>query len=285
MKFGIVVNVARERALVLARTLAEWLDERHVAYVFEALSAEKLQCSNGAPIEELGKACDAFISLGGDGTLLFTSHYAVTKPVIGINVGYLGFLTEFTQAEMFTAIEQVLNGTSTIHTRSQLEASVMIDHELQHLRALNDVVIEKGAYPRIPTFIIKLDGELLSSYRADGIIIATSTGSTAYSMSAGGPIIAPKSSVFVITPICPHMLTVRPIVISDEKSIEVCVDAPDGSFPLNCDGSVKKMLLPQECVVVKKSPVEINLVANESRNYSEILRTKLLWGREHDARQ
>ncbi len=282
MKFAIVVNVLRENALVLARQLAAWLDERKIDYVFEALSAEKLHIEPSAPIEELSNQCDAFISLGGDGTLLFTSHYAVTKPVIGVNVGFLGFLTEFTQAEMFSAIEQVVNGTNTIHTRSQLEATVCIDNEVYQFRALNDVVIEKGAYPRIPTFIIKLDGELLSSYRADGIIIATSTGSTAYSMSAGGPIIAPKSSVFVITPICPHMLTVRPIVISDEKIIEVSVDAPDGLFPMNCDGNLKKMLNPQESITVRKSSVAINLVANESRNYSEILRTKLLWGREHN---
>ncbi len=282
MKFAIVVNVSRQNAIDLARKLATWLEERKVDYIFESLSAEKLQTENSAPIEELNTRCDAFISLGGDGTLLFTSHYAATKPVIGINVGYLGFLTEFTQEEMFSAIERVLNNTYTIHNRSQLEVAVRIGNEMQQLRALNDVVIEKGAYPRIPTFIIKLDGELLSSYRADGIIIATSTGSTAYSMSAGGPIIAPKSSVFVITPICPHMLTVRPIVISDEKIIEVSVDAPDGSFPLNCDGNLRKMLAPQENITVRKSAVVINLVANESRNYCEVLRTKLLWGREHN---
>ncbi len=282
MKFAIVVNITRQIALDLARKLAAWLDERKVSYIFESLSAEKLQTDNSAPIEEINNYCDAFISLGGDGTLLFTSHYAVTKPVIGVNVGYLGFLTEFTQEEMFSAIERVLDGSYTIHNRSQLEVAVRIDNEMQQLRALNDVVIEKGAYPRIPTFIIKLDGELLSSYRADGIIIATSTGSTAYSMSAGGPIIAPKSSVFVITPICPHMLTVRPIVISDEKLIQISVDAPDGSFPLNCDGNLRKMLTPQECISIRKSAVVINLVANESRNYCEVLRTKLLWGREHN---
>jgi len=182
---------------------------------------------------------------------------------------------------MLGAIEKVLNGTYTIHTRLQLEASIRGNKAIQQFRALNDVVIEKGTYPRIPTFVIKLDGELLSSYRADGIIIATSTGSTAYSMSAGGPIIAPKSSVFVITPICPHMLTVRPIVISDDKIIEISVDSPDGEFPLNCDGHFKKFLNPLEVVTVKKSDQVINLVANEQRSYCEILRTKLLWGREH----
>ncbi|NMW18206.1 MAG: NAD(+)/NADH kinase [Chlorobiaceae bacterium] len=282
MKFAIVVNVSRETALDLARTLGLWFEERGIAYVFETQSAEKLQIAQSIPIEELSRHCDVFISLGGDGTLLFTSHFAATKPVIGINVGYLGFLTEFTQSEMFGAIEKVLNGTYSIHNRLQLEASVPVNNEIQRFKALNDVVIEKGTYPRIPTFVIKLDGELLSSYRADGIIIATSTGSTAYSMSAGGPIIAPKSSVFVITPICPHMLTVRPIVISDDKVIEVSVDAPDGEFPLNCDGHFGKFLAPREVVIVKKSAELINLVANESRNYCEILRTKLLWGREHN---
>ncbi|MEI8186734.1 MAG: NAD(+)/NADH kinase [Chlorobiaceae bacterium] len=282
MKFAIVVNVSRDTALELARKLGMWLTDRGIEYVFETLSAEKLQIAESLPIEELSRHCDAFISLGGDGTLLFTSHYAVTKPVIGVNVGYLGFLTEFTQAEMFGAIEHVLNGSYSIHTRLQLEASVTVNHEIQRFKALNDVVIEKGTYPRIPTFVIKLDGELLSSYRADGIIIATSTGSTAYSMSAGGPIIAPKSSVFVITPICPHMLTVRPIVISDDKIIEVSVDASDGEFPLNWDGHFGKFLSPEEIVIVKKSAEVINLVANESRNYCEVLRTKLLWGREHN---
>jgi len=280
MSIGIVVNVSRQRAIDLARRLAGWLEERGVDYVFESLSAEKTGSHRSAPIEELNTQCDAFISLGGDGTLLFTSQHSVTKPVIGVNVGRLGFLAEFSPEEMLPAVERFLNGDYSIHTRSQLEAGLLTNGSPEHFRALNDVVIEKGTYPRIPAFIIKLDGELLSSYRADGIIIATSTGSTAYSMSAGGPIIAPKSSVVVITPICPHMLTVRPIVISDEKSIEVSVDAPDGAFPLNCDGHLRKMLAPQEVVTIKKSSQSINLVANSSRDYCEVLRTKLLWGRE-----
>ncbi|NTV98313.1 MAG: NAD(+)/NADH kinase [Chlorobiaceae bacterium] len=282
MTFGIVVNIARDKALELGRKLASWLDERNIGYLFETKSAEKLQIDKSAPIERLSLYCDAFISLGGDGTLLFTSHYAMTKPVIGVNVGYLGFLTEFRQDEMLPAIEKLIEGNYLIHNRTQLEASVTGKSGPRHFRALNDVVIEKGTYPRIPTFVISLDGQLLSAYRADGIIIATSTGSTAYSMSAGGPIIAPKSNVFVITPICPHMLAVRPVVVSDDKLIEVSVDAPDGNFPLNCDGHLKKLLSPQEVVTVRKSSESINLVANEKRNYFEILRNKLLWGREHN---
>ncbi len=283
MKFAIVVNINRQDALELARELTSWLRQRGLAYALDSVSAQRCGIEPSMAMEELNKHCDAFISLGGDGTLLFTSHYSVTKPVIGINVGHLGFLAEFSKAEMYQAVEQVLNGTYSIHVRSQLETEVRMNNRIEHLTALNDVVIEKGAYPRIPAFIIRLDGELLSAYRADGIIIATSTGSTAYSLSAGGPIIAPKSNVFVITPICPHMLTVRPIVISDDKTIEISVEAQNGEFPLNCDGHVRKMLLPGETITVRKSEQIINLVANENRRYCEILRSKLLWGHEHQS--
>ncbi len=281
MKLAIVVNTERKEAVLLAKELTGWLDRKRIGYVLESLSAEKLGTGPSAKIDDLNRLCDLFISLGGDGTLLYTSHYSETKPVLGINVGRLGFLTEFSKDEMIATVEKVVEGNYSIHNRTQLEAITMDNGREQRMRALNDVVIEKGAYPRIPTFVIRLDGELLGSYRADGIIIATSTGSTAYSMSAGGPIIAPKSSVFVITPICPHMLTVRPIVISDDKIIEVSVDAQSGEFPLNCDGRITRMLQPQETVTVKKSDALINLVANEDRDYCEILRTKLLWGREH----
>ena len=183
---------------------------------------------------------------------------------------------------MIHAIEKVLEGTYSIHDRSQLDVMVPWGKDkFRHYNGLNDVVLEKGTHSRIPAFIIRLDGEQSSAYRADGIIIATSTGSTGYSLSAGGPVIAPKSKVFVITPICPHMLTVRPLVISDEKTIEISVDAPGGEYPLNCDGHLIKMLKPGEMVTVKKSLEMVNLVANEKRNYWDILRNKLFWGREH----
>ncbi len=281
MKFAIVVNINRDEAIELGRQLAEWLDARNLGYVFDAASAGKMGIANSAEIEQLQRLCDIFISLGGDGTLLFTSHYSESKPVIGINVGHLGFLAEFSKKEMYQAIETVLAGSYIINDCAQLEAQVSVAGGLQRFTALNDVVVEKGAYPRIPAFIIKLDGEQLSSYRADGIIIATSTGSTAYSLSAGGPVIAPNSNVFVITPICPHMLTVRPLVINDDKTIEISVDTPDGGFPLNCDGHLRKMLAPGEVITVKKSEEVVNLVANENRKYFDILKSKLLWGREH----
>lgn len=278
MKLAIIVNITREKACELARELTAWLDERSIDYVFDRVSAEALGSDKWEEKPNLSQHCDAFISLGGDGTLLLASHFSRTKPVLGINVGDLGFLTEFSPDEMYMALEHVLNGNYSIHTRSQLEASF---ESGEQMTSLNDVIIEKGATSRLPDFNIWLDNEMLASYRADGIIIATSTGSTAYSMSAGGPIIAPKSNVFVITPICPHMLTVRPIVISDDKTVSVSVDSHLGEFPVKLDGVVKKKLQPGEVVSVRKSPQMINLVANEKRSYFEILRKKLLWGHEH----
>ncbi|TNJ39012.1 NAD(+)/NADH kinase [Chlorobaculum thiosulfatiphilum] len=279
MKFAIFVNITRDKALELARELTTWMEAHSIDYAFDPQSAKALDCGKWEEKSDLSQHCDAFVALGGDGTLLLASHYSRSKPVVGINVGDLGFLTEFSPDEMWTAMDHLVSGNYSIHTRSQLEATL---ESGELLTSLNDVIIEKGsASRRLPAFTILLDDEMLGSYRADGIIIATSTGSTAYSLSAGGPIIAPKSNVFVITPICPHMLTVRPIVISDDKTVKVSVDSQSGEFPLKMDGIQKKLLVPGEVVTVKKSPYHINLVANEKRNYCEILRKKLLWSHEH----
>ena len=279
MKLAIFVNITRDKALELARELTAWLEARAIDYVFDPQSAAALGSGKWEEKTDLSQHCDAFVSLGGDGTLLLASHYSRSKPVVGINVGDLGFLTEFSPDEMWTAMDHLVSGNYAIHRRSQLEAVL---ESGEPLTSLNDVIIEKGsASRRLPAFTIQLDDEHLASYRADGIIIATSTGSTAYSLSAGGPIIAPKSNVFVITPICPHMLTVRPIVISDDKVVKVSVDSQSGEFPLKMDGIQKKLLAPGEVVTVKKSPHHVNLVANEKRNYCEILRKKLLWSHEH----
>jgi len=190
MKFAIFVNTTREKALELARELTAWLDARSIDYVFDPQSAKALGCGKWEEKADLSQHCDAFVALGGDGTLLLASHYSRSKPVVGINVGDLGFLTEFSPDEMWVAMDHLVSGNYSIHTRSQLEATL---ESGESLTSLNDVIFEKGsAARRLPAFTILLDDEMLGSYRADGIIIATSTGSTAYSMSAGGPIIAPK---------------------------------------------------------------------------------------------
>ncbi|MBC8042679.1 MAG: NAD(+)/NADH kinase [Rhizobacter sp.] len=283
MKFGILVNIRRDEAIEAAAALVAWFEERRVDFLLERAAAKVLEMNaRGAEAVSFADTCDIIISLGGDGTILRAARIAGSKPILGINLGRLGFLAEFSVQEMYPAIERVLKKKFTIETRTQLEARVRIGKRERVFTALNDVIIEKGGYPRVPTISIRIEGQLLSDYRADGLIIATSTGSTAYSMSAGGPIIAPKSRVFVITPICPHMLTVRPIVINDDREIELSVESGHNNFVLNCDGQVQEHLSPESRIRICKSKTRAKLIANDKRNYYDVLRSKFFWGQEHE---
>jgi NAD+ kinase len=281
MTFGLSINIQRPDALTISEALIQWFKERQIDFVVEKTAAKILGEKRRCSLEALGKESDILLSLGGDGTLLRLAHYANSKPILGINLGRLGFLAEFTVEEMYPAIERILKKNYTLETRTQLEATVSVGKKKKVLRALNDVIIERGGYPRIPTITLRIDNHLVSDYRADGLIVSTSTGSTAYSMSAGGPIIVPKSRVFVITPICPHMLTVRPIVVSEEKQVELSVETPDEGFVLNCDGSQQLKLSTQARVRIRKSDIGISIIANEKRNYYDVLRQKFLWGKEY----
>ncbi|MDX2129625.1 MAG: NAD(+)/NADH kinase [Chloroherpetonaceae bacterium] len=286
MSFGIVINTDREPAISCGKSLVTWLQKRKIPFFIDKESNTPLHLSKALQKyllakEEMHKACDIFISLGGDGTLLGVSRVAQGKPILGINFGRLGFLAEFSDEELFPALERIVQNQFQTETRTLLEVAVSQEKREKVFTALNDVIIEKGGYPRLPLISLRIDGHLLADYKADGIIIATSTGSTAYSMSAGGPIIIPKSRVFVITPICPHMLTVRPIVINDEKEIEIMVETPAPNFVLNCDGNIQLKISPKDRLRVYKSEQQVLLIKNEQRNYYDVLRSKFLWGREY----
>lgn len=281
MTFGLSINTLRADALSVSESLIQWFKERQIDFVVEKNAAKILGEKRRSSLELLSKKSDILLSLGGDGTLLRLARYADSKPILGVNLGRLGFLAEFTVEEMYPAIERVLKKNFSLETRTQLEATVKIGKKKKILRALNDVILERGSYPRVPTISMRIDGHLVSDYRADGLIVSTSTGSTAYSMSAGGPIIVPKSRVFVITPICPHMLTVRPIVVSEDKQIELSVETPDEGFVLSCDGSQQLKLSTQAHVHIRKADIGVSIIANEKRNYYDVLRQKFLWGKEY----
>ncbi|MCS6988555.1 MAG: NAD(+)/NADH kinase [Chloroherpetonaceae bacterium] len=283
MRFSLVVNVSRPKALKVAEALIQWFKARGIDFLVEKQAAKLLNEKGKVKKEELAEKSDIIITLGGDGTILEASRYARGKPILGVNLGRLGFLAEFSVDEMHSAIERALKGDFKTEHRTQLEASVKTGKKEKRFIALNDVIIEKGGYPRLPIISLRIDGSLLTDYKADGLIISTSTGSTAYNMSAGGPIIVPKSRVFAITPICPHMLTVRPIIISDDKELEIAVETPSKNFVLNCDGAIQLALSPKTRVRVRKSDKPAILIANEKRNYYDVLRQKFLWGRDHDA--
>lgn len=283
MRLSLVVNVSRPKALKTAEALIQWLNERGIEFLVEKEAAKALGEKRKIKKSELGEKSDVIVTLGGDGTILEASRYAQGKPILGVNLGRLGFLAEFSVDEMHSAIERALKGDFKTERRTQLEAIVKAGKKEKRFTALNDVIVEKGGYPRLPIISLRIDGHLLSDYKADGLIISTSTGSTAYNMSAGGPIIVPKSRVFAITPICPHMLTVRPIIISDDKELEIAVETPSKNFVLNCDGAMQLSLSPKTRVRVRKSDKQAILIANEKRNYYDVLRQKFLWGRDHDA--
>lgn len=219
--------------------------------------------------------------LGGDGTMMHAvARLGVfEKPVAGINIGRLGFLTTCTEREIEEFADAVANGTYRISERMLLGAHVIRESgEVETYHGLNEVTMARGETGRLVTLIAKVDGEWLNRYRADGLIVATPTGSTAYSLSAGGPLIAPQSSVMVITPICPHSLSQRSLVLSDDVEIEISPEfANDGSLIFTVDGRDTTRIDPGDRVLVKKSSRSFHLLRLENTSFYEALRQKLGW--------
>jgi NAD+ kinase len=224
---------------------------------------------------------DAVVVLGGDGTLLAASHLLEkTVPVLGVNFGSLGFLTEITTPELFPALDGVLRGDYRYDERRLLRATVRRVEEPEVAGdVLNDVVVTKAALSRIIELEVTIDGLFVSSFRADGLIVSSPTGSTAYNLAAGGPILHPVLPAVVLTPICPHMLTNRPLVVGDEAVVEVRLRAArEGEVHITFDGQRGFPLASTDVVTVTRSPHSLRLVKAPGRDYYEVLRTKLKWG-------
>jgi NAD+ kinase len=224
---------------------------------------------------------DLVLVLGGDGTLLKAARlYGSGKaPVLGINLGGLGFLTEISFEELPALFDQVLRGNCQTESRMMLTAGIIREGKaVSTTPFLNDVVINKGALARIIDLETSIDGQFLTSYRGDGLIVSTPTGSTAYNLAAGGPILHPALKTIVITPICPFTLTNRPIIVQDEALIEIRLGSKAREVWLTCDGQVGYPLKAGDVVRVEKAPGHIRLIKSPFKNYFEILRTKLKWG-------
>lgn len=234
------------------------------------------------PKTELGKHCDLLITLGGDGTLLSIARHAPEHvPIIGVNMGTLGFLTEIRVEELPEVLERALERSYYVEPRVTFTVSVSGPNRDpdRRYRVLNDVAINKSAVARIIEMRVSVAGLFVSTFRGDGMIIATPTGSTAYNLSAGGPIIYPTMGAVVITPICPHTLTNRPLVLPDELDIEVSVVTPDArDIWLTLDGQEGFEISDQDRVCVRKSEERVLLVQSPDKNYFDVLRNKLKWG-------
>jgi NAD+ kinase len=274
------------QAQAAVRELVDWLRRRKVHVVLEERTASLVENPALAGIgvaagREMAARSDALVVLGGDGTLLSASHLLDKPvPVLGVNFGTLGFLTEITMPELFPALEGVLRGEYRSEERRMLRARVVRQDEPEVVGdVLNDVVITKAALSRIIELEVTVDALFVSSFRADGLIVSSPTGSTAYNLAAGGPILHPALTAMVLTPICPHMLTNRPLVIGDESVVEVRLRAArEGEVHITFDGQRGFPLDRADVVTVTRSPRTLRLVKPPDRDYYEVLRSKLKWG-------
>jgi len=279
-RVGVFAKRNHPDAAELAARVASWLQERQVEVFLEEELASDLNTS-GYSEGEIPSLVDMIIVLGGDGTLISVARAVgvLNTPILGVNLGSLGFLTEITRQELFKVLSEVLEGRYTVSDRLMLEAVVSRNGEVANrYQLLNDVVINKGALARIIDMELYVNESYLTTFKADGLIISSPTGSTAYNMAAGGPIIYPGTDCFVITPICPHMLTNRPMIVPADSVIRIEVKFTDEDVVLTADGQVGMPLKGGDIVEVHRSVSRTRLILSPDKEYFEVLRTKLRWG-------
>jgi NAD+ kinase len=276
-RVGFVIKPHAPRVDKILVELIRYFETRRIECLLEDVAAMKLQRNDGVPRENVPEKVDLVIVIGGDGTLLSIAHLAAQKnvPVMGINLGRLGFLTEVPLDEMYLTIDAFLEGNSKIiSSRQMLEA----DTKGGTFYCLNDFVINKGALARMIQCVIWIDGKEIATSKADGLIVSTPTGSTAYSLSAGGPIIQPNIPAFIIVPICPHTLSFRPMVISAESTLKIELITGEEEVWFTLDGQRGGLMEENDTVEVRRSHLTLQLISSPKRNYFDLLQEKLGWG-------
>jgi NAD+ kinase len=287
-RIGIVLKPHQPEALKTICELVVWLAERDIKLVGgPEIERERIEHQTGCGVDELeheniAAGVDLILVLGGDGTMIATARMIADEevPVLGVNYGGLGYLAEFRIEELYTALESILAGNYRLDRRVMLAVELRRgDAPPQLNRVLNDVVINKSALARIIEIEAYLNHQFVNSFRADGLIVSTPTGSTAYNLSAGGPVIFPSMNAVVITPICPFTLSNRPIVVPDDAEIELLLKTDNEEVALTLDGQVGHPLKVADRVAIRKSRTTFNLIQPMNRNYFDVLRDKLRWGR------
>jgi NAD+ kinase len=283
---GLFPNTNKQSVAPVLSFMVQYFQERGVRVLMPEDTTAKvgyldLACSQKDMVKEITVG----VTVGGDGTLLNTAREVASAgiPICGINLGRLGFLTEVELPDLSKSLDKLINREYQIEERLMLDAMVIRQGRTIHISsALNDVVISKSGVSRMIKMNLYIDNELTANYRADGLIIATATGSTGYSLSAGGPIINPILKVIVLTPICSHTLHVRPLVVSEEEVVKIEMIANQEDVVLTIDGQTVYSLLPNDTVLVKRSSFRAQFIRLNGRSYYETLRTKL-WRSEKDA--
>jgi NAD+ kinase len=278
---GIISRPRRADIASVVPPLLAWLEERGIAAHYDEVTAECLSPrGGGCSRETLPSLADMLIVLGGDGTLLAAARLMGERniPILPVNLGGLGFLTSVTLKDFYPVLEQALAGQARFSERLMIDSRVIRNGQTVHrARALNDAVLNKAAMARMIDLQLRVNGEFVCNYKADGLIFSTPTGSTAYSLAAGGPIVYPVVSAFVITPICSHTLTNRPLVIPDTAQIEIGFSG-ESSVYLTLDGQVGIELSPGDIVAAAAAPQRLSLVRPQQKSYFSVLRDKLKWG-------
>jgi len=286
-RIGIIAKQNKPEAVAITGRLVEWLQPKGVEVYIEEGIEKSLRPNLRAPFlnsvkrEEIPSCAEMIIVLGGDGTLLSVARLVGSHevPILGVNLGGLGFLTEITLEELYRVLERVIQGDFVTDERVVFHAAVIRRGErLAEFIVLNDAVINKGALARIIDLETTINGEYLTTFKSDGLIISTPTGSTAYNLSAGGPIVYPSLHCIIITPICPHTLTNRPIVIPDDVEVRAILKSKQQEVILTLDGQQGFVLEFGDVVEVKKAEGKILLIKSPYRHYFEVLREKLKWG-------
>lgn len=286
MKIGIVANITKESVMEVVAAFVKKLKQNNIEY-FLTHSLHETKDKIAIAIDddfvvddtELYQQSDIIISFGGDGTMLATAFNAhkYDKPVLGINLGKLGFLVEADVSQLDVVFDAIKNKNYTIEERMIIEGDCT-DYKCEKMFAINDLVIDKGGWPKMIELTVWVDGEYVTTFTADGLIVATPTGSTGYSISVGGPIVNPQADVITLSPISPHSLTIRPIVLPSRSEIVIKADSLHKDIKVNCDGQRSYSFPPPMEIKVRKSEKSLKLVHTSLTTYFETLRKKLLWG-------
>lgn len=280
MTIGIIPNISKTEILPIVKTIIGQIRRNGFNFILsESLHGSKDQFDADAKYsshDDLGKTCDMVVSIGGDGTMLNTAYEMrhSSTPIIGVNFGKLGFLAEFDLDGFTDFLQDIKTQNYVIEERMTLLAEC----GAKELYAINDLVIDKGSWSKMIELTVKVDDDYVATFSADGLIVATPTGSTGYSLSTGGPIVNPKADVITLSPIAPHTLTMRPLVISSQQKVTVIVNSPSEKIQVSCDGQRVNFFNSPAVVTIQKSQQPVRLVHSNRTNYFEILRNKLFWG-------
>lgn len=279
-RVGLIANPEKPRSLSLVREVMASLKKRKCKVLGDPSTTERIPgLIPAADWIELAKESDVLLVFGGDGTMLKVAREVagIDVPILGVNAGHLGFLTDISPARVDQALEFLLKGIYQIEDRAMLMAEISTAKSKQTQVALNDFVISRGIASRLIELEVRVNGEILTRYRCDGLIASSPTGSTAYSLAAGGAIVSPDAHVLLLTPICPHTLSIRPLVLNLDATVDVALMSPRLEATLAADGQLQTQLRRGDHVLIRRSPNRVRLLRLEGKSFFSTLRQKFAW--------